>query len=255
MNMMKKYLITLLLIISCFGLQAQTDNGLIYIEYKPIWQMLPVPDNLYYDIDLDGVNDFKVVPQCDMFGRLAGQIRLTSSSRSLVSRLTESVILTDTTLDWYFQAGPNVVMENPHTYDLGYRIEVEEGMCYGWVKMYVLHAPNWDTVYVKMEKSCFCSIPNYPLRYGQTSLTQDLEENESTAVASIYPNPATATVTIVGEGLRQIEITDMLGQRVATHQAEGPQAIIDISTLPTGIYFVGITDENGKRCVKKVIKE
>ena len=88
-------------------------------------------------------------------------------------------------------------------------------------------------------------MPSYDV--NEFGLTQEF--------CKIFPNPATGFITIVGDGLKQVEVLDMLGQRVATHQAEGPQATIDISALPTGIYFVGITDENGKRCVRKVVKE
>ena len=30
---------------------------------------------------------------------------------------------------------------------------------------------------------------------------------------------------------------------------------IDIANLPTGIYFVNITDSEGRKCVRKVVKE
>ncbi len=103
-------------------------------------------------------------------------------------------------------------------------------------------------LFYRFEITSYVETPNPSYSIEEHDLPEE-------SFATIHPNPATATVTIVGENLRQIEITDMLGQRVATHQAEGPQATIDISALPTGIYFVGITDENGKRCVRKVVKE
>ena len=105
-----------------------------------------------------------------------------------------------------------------------------------------------NSFFYRFEITSYVETPNPSYSIEEHDLPEE-------SFATIHPNPATATVTIVGENLRQIEITDMLGQRVATHQAEGPQATIDISTLPTGIYFVGITDENGKRCVRKVVKE
>ena len=105
-----------------------------------------------------------------------------------------------------------------------------------------------NSFFYRFEITSYVETPNPSYSIEEHDLPEE-------SFATIHPNPATATVTIVGEGLRQIEITDMLGQRVATHQAEGPQATIDISALPTGIYFVGITDENGKRCVRKVVKE
>ena len=161
---------------------------------------------------------------------------------------------------WYLHNGPIYPDYTDVHHYICVRREVEEGYCYGWIDSNILLVVG-DDVFTEYEfdvtvlRMAYCTIPNFPLRVGQTDFDWNTDETESKAFATIYPNPATATVTIVGENLRQIEITDMLGQRVATHQAEGPQATIDISTLPTGIYFVGITDENGKRCVRKVVKE
>ena len=161
---------------------------------------------------------------------------------------------------WYLHNGPIYPDYTDVHHYICVRREVEEGYCYGWIDSNILLVVG-DDVFTEYEfdvtvfRMAYCTIPNFPLRVGQTDFDWNTDETESKAFATIYPNPATAIVTIVGENLRQIEITDMLGQRVATHQAEGPQATIDISALPTGIYFVGITDENGKRCVRKVVKE
>lgn len=140
------------------------------------------------------------------------------------------------------------------------RHEVDEGYCYGWIE-YTVHfygnAPDYGAAHVDliMHQMAYCTIPNYPLRVGQTGFDWSIGEMGSDSFATIHPNPANATITVIGERLRQIEATNMLGQRVATHQIDGTQATIDISALPAGIYIVGITDENGKRCVQKVMKE
>ena len=102
----------------------------------------------------------------------------------------------------------------------------------------------------------YCTIPNYPLCVGQTDFTAwDVEENESTSFATLYPNPTTGHVTINGKDLKQAEVLNTLGQRVATAQGEGEQMTVDISALPTGVYFVNITDKDGRKCVRKVVKE
>ena len=71
----------------------------------------------------------------------------------------------------------------------------------------------------------------------------------------IYPNPTRGLIIVEAEGLRQIEVLNTLGQRVATATSEGETLHIDISQLPAGIYFVNITDSEGRKCVRKVVKE
>lgn len=101
----------------------------------------------------------------------------------------------------------------------------------------------------------FCTIPNYPLCVGQTDFTWDVEGNEAKAFADVYPNPTTGVVTVAGTNLKQAEVLNILGQRVATVQGQGETLQIDIANLPAGIYFVNITDEEERKCVRKVVKE
>ena len=51
------------------------------------------------------------------------------------------------------------------------------------------------------------------------------------------------------------EIIYILGQQVLSVQGNGNELRIDMATLPTGIYFVTVTDEEGRKCVRKVVKE
>lgn len=140
------------------------------------------------------------------------------------------------------------------------RREVEDGYCYGWIDSNILLVVG-DDVFSEYEfdvtifRMAYCTIPNYPLRVGQTSITENVNESNATAFASLHPNPTTGLVTIMGKDLKQAEVFNTLGQRVATVKGEGEQLTVDISNLPAGVYFVNITDSEGRKCVKKVVKE
>ena len=92
------------------------------------------------------------------------------------------------------------------------------------------------------------------LTYTPEPVYMDTEGKESLA-CTLYPNPATGFVTITGTNLKQAQIINTLGQCVATAKGEGEQLSVDISDLPAGVYFVNITDSEGRKCVKKVVKE
>ena len=72
---------------------------------------------------------------------------------------------------------------------------------------------------------------------------------------NLTPNPTTGMVTITGENLRQAEVVNMLGQQVLSTQGEGNTLRIDMATLPVGVYFVTVTDTEGRKCVRKVVRE
>ena len=87
--------------------------------------------------------------------------------------------------------------------------------------------------------------PNYDVK----------EQNISMASATIHPNPTAGQFTVTGKDLRQAEVFNTLGQRILTVKGEGETLSLDLNGQPAGIYFVSITDREGRTCVKKVVKE
>ena len=136
--------------------------------------------------------------------------------------------------------------------------------CYGW-----LNTDHWwDTITesyysyqtifkiplnVQILDFAYCTIPNYPLKFGQKSVTELGENNE--LLTDIHPNPSDGLVTILGNNLKAAEVYNALGQWVATATGQGEQLTLSLEGLPTGIYFINVTDTEGRKCVKKVVKK
>ena len=77
--------------------------------------------------------------------------------------------------------------------------------------------------------------------------------NEYLTRNSIYPNPAKESIRIVGTDIQQVEIFNVMGQRVLDIGEN--QETIDISHLQNGIYFVHIKTTEGEKTVKLVIEK
>ena len=90
---------------------------------------------------------------------------------------------------------------------------------------------------------------------NSNSQSYTVESEASPIKLNIFPIPSNASIVVVGDNLKQIEVTNMLGQQVIKRQSDGAETTIEISNLPTGIYFIGVADENGKRGVQKIIKQ
>ena len=136
---------------------------------------------------------------------------------------------------------------------VAFRRELDNSYYYGWFLLKADWIGSGMTFHIL--ESAFCTIPNYPLMWGQTDLTGIEENGDSSAFAIVHPNPTTGIVTITGENLRQAEVINTLGQLVLSIQGKGNELHIDMTALPAGIYFVTITDEEGRKCVRKVVKE
>ncbi|MBX3257909.1 MAG: T9SS type A sorting domain-containing protein [Chitinophagaceae bacterium] len=69
----------------------------------------------------------------------------------------------------------------------------------------------------------------------------------SKANIHIYPNPAKDVIKITGlKGNETVHIMNITGQRLRTLKASGNTLPADIQQLPSGMYFIHITDTSGK---------
>ncbi len=72
----------------------------------------------------------------------------------------------------------------------------------------------------------------------------------------VYPNPTTSTITLKTETpLRQAWLTDLTGRKLMPLQPIGAQWQADLSQLPSGMYLIDVLTQEGRRGVKKVVRE
>jgi len=74
----------------------------------------------------------------------------------------------------------------------------------------------------------------------------------------LFPNPATNTVTIKGEGISYVEIYDIQGRKLLEQKAEGRTqkgdgVVINVSSFQAGVYLVKIYSENNQAFVKRLV--
>jgi len=291
---MKKVLLTFAFAFATFLVQAQ-EGEIIYTEFEPdtvahFTVNTGIPNlPLALDVNQDGESDFIFTPS--PMPNLMITTVLNSQS-SWWFRLPYAIYHPDNdALPIYgdtIQVGdtiPNIesswgfiyrfqynrygipyqqVCPDPDShYFISVRKEVNGGYCYGWIDCHIFISEDpvvngtyhGQEIYITIYRMAYCTIHNYPLRVGQTSFDWAVPENNVTHSVTVHPNPTNGTVTITGLNLRQAEVVNTLGQSVASVLGEGDQLSVDISNLPAGIYFVNVTDEEGRKCVSKVLKE
>ena len=77
----------------------------------------------------------------------------------------------------------------------------------------------------------------------------DVHENTADVV-SLYPNPVKDRLTIMVENFQSVEVFNVVGQQVLT----STEAIVDMSGLQQGIYFIRVAAD-GKSVVKRIVKQ
>lgn len=155
---------------------------------------------------------------------------------------------------WVTDVSEWVVRANDY---YAFRYKHNDGYLYGWFETFKKEVieNGLREVYWGVDRVAFCTIQDYPLVWGQTDLIVVEENGVTSAFTTIYPNPTTGQITILGENLQQAELFNMFGQQVLSVLGRGNELQIDISALLAGVYFVAITNEEGRKCVRKVVRE
>ena len=246
------------------------------------WYMIPWEHQLLnLDVDLDNFAD------CWIYGEIDApvayffniQTRDWENPASLLGwRIARLKFQNTDTIssfsNWYvgWSDRPPYLMDSP-AYDTtmmlryGLRNAIEDSVgnvtnYYGWIEVEGHWTHTWiefkggymDTLTACVTRLAYCTIPNYPLRWGQTSLNESIEETDA-AQATLHPNPTNGIVTITGENISRIEVLNIMGQTILKSHCGSDNATIDLSGQPAGMYLFNITDRKGARCTKKVVKK
>ena len=88
---------------------------------------------------------------------------------------------------------------------------------------------------------------------ASTSLLDITNITAETAVA-LYPNPAHDRVVVAAEGIRSVQLINLMGQVLHTTRATSSTVALDLQHVPAGVYFVRVETANG-RVVKKLVRK
>lgn len=270
---MKKTVLITSLVLMAFFSHAQ-EGGIVYTKYDCDTLLGGDFVSLRFDVDFDGQSDFRII-RIDgattehVFGFEIAEEWWNYSDTTLLATpwgqeqglghdtiqmgdtIANCVMWREDIDESLYEPYIPMPLNGVRLY-LGTRKKIGNSFIYGWVDLKMFFS---NSLYIHLYGTAFCTIPDYPLRAGQTSLDWDVEENETAFFASICPNPTTGLITITGKDLRTAEVFNMIGQHVAIAQGAGEILQVDIANLPEGIYFLNITDEEGRKCVKKVMKK
>jgi hypothetical protein len=59
---------------------------------------------------------------------------------------------------------------------------------------------------------------------------------------------------VLGKGIKQVSVLNLLGQMVNTYSVNGDELEINLENQPSGVYFIQIMSGE-KQTVKQIIKE
>lgn len=95
-----------------------------------------------------------------------------------------------------------------------------------------------------------------PVASFTTNNTEGIDEVTDGSAVSLYPNPATSTVTVdlTTMGLAEVSVIDMNGRESGKWQAVEGSLTIDVSQMAKGAYFVRVTGDQATVVRKLIVK-
>ena len=82
------------------------------------------------------------------------------------------------------------------------------------------------------------------------------EENNTDESLTVYPNPVADRLAVNGAVMRQVELVNIMGQRVLVVAVDHAETVeLSMASLPSGVYLLRVLMDSGSTVVKKVVKE
>ena len=91
---------------------------------------------------------------------------------------------------------------------------------------------------------------NLPNASFVVMLEEPLSVNENVTSVTLFPNPASESVTLKGENLGMVRVFNVMGQKVEEFEANGNELRINTTSYENGVYFV----KAGEQTLKVVVR-
>ena len=228
---------------------SQEDGTIIYTDFEPDSVIYPV-DIEYIDINYDNEWDVKFIREIyGGFGVL--ECKDYWGVRHLAYNFNDSL---SSIKKWSTYVE---LLTYGNDYHIALLHKVGAECYYGWMKLYVeRHDASWHDPSVTITEMAYCTIPNYPLRFGQKSLTDDevAEIDGFNRQYELYPNPADDRLVLKladEHKCENVAIYSIDGRMLKSQDSDFEN--IDVSALTIGVYFVRIRLQEGSVFTEKIV--
>ena len=232
------------------------EAPIIYTDYEPDTCKFITSSHesdFMFDIDLEGTVDM-TLSGYTQHGAVLVNIAMSNGFQLCCSN--ENTILNADSINWWQSDDlSNGFPLDSYRKRFGFRKTVGEHYFYGWMEVY------WDGIFVPegkmiyLDRMAFCTIPDYPFRWGQTTIPEGVEEETIENDFSVYPNPANGFLFVQtrhGTSLpdQTYRITNIMGQTLLSGSITAETQQINIESLPASLYFITFAGETRKFVVK-----
>ena len=263
---MKKQLTVLAVLFGAIlGLKAQ-QNGIIYTDFEPdsLVELKEIDFNpdaqMTIDFDADGNSDLRIYSRATSGGRWFYIMSYSNEWEIHEYQIEDPLIPMNEHGEWhtgitwlpYFYQGQDTINDK-----FAVRHQVGDSYYYGWFRAYLL-MNGTSNPWVALDKMAYCTLPDYPITWGQTNIPEGIEENGpsiGSGALVVYPNPANDVLFVETRLIASLpdqtyRITNMMGQTLLQGTITEEIQQINIGNLPAGLYFLSLSGQTVKFVVR-----
>ncbi|MCF8359062.1 MAG: T9SS type A sorting domain-containing protein [Prolixibacteraceae bacterium] len=237
-----------------FTQNITNENAIFYYDFVPDSQLVSPVDTLKIDINQDRVLDiaFYLVQTSGGDYCYVRSINKNCEFSFFPSEYCSDSLTCDS-LKWRIADLPWIEYYSGNK--LALRFTINNNFYYGWLKGYQLYDSNNSKAFY-IDKYAFCTIPDYPLLWGQTTLT-GIEEPGLVKTVRAFVNQPEKQITVEADKkIKQVKLVNMNGATVTTiKKVNTTSATLNTAGLPGGAYLVQVTLNNGNVQTVKVLLE
>jgi hypothetical protein len=256
---MKTKLITLsVLLLSAFALKAQ-QGEITYIDFDPdtlveLKDIDHYPDSkMNIDLDFDNIPDIKIYQYTTSTGCWFNIRSYEPEWEIHEYEVADTLgLMNDPELWWsgaifwlpYFYHDIDTMSDR-----FAVRHKVGDSYYYGWLRIYITSCPPSLYPWAALDRMAYCTVPDYPLVWGQTELV-GIDETVKNDF-SVYPNPANGVLFVEAVHAPSLpdqtyRITNIMGQTLLQGSINAEIQQINIASLPAGLYFLSVGNTTQK---------
>ena len=229
---------------------SQENGTIIYTDFEPDSIISPIKWDSSggnpIDINFDGEDDF-VFETTFSSSNLHKQLRVYTNWKLATTSANNPRPISEYS-NWKNILDMLGIYGNFYYIALRHYIE-DVGFCYGWIR-YEYYGDK-----IVINDMAYCTIPNYPLKFGQKSLTEDVAEIDGfNRQYELYPNPADDRLVLKladEHKCENVSVYSIDGRMLKSQDSDFEN--IDVSALTRGVYFVRIRLQEGSVFTEKIV--
>lgn len=240
--------------INSFSQDSKSETGIIFHDYQPnIVLKNAYSDTLIIDINHDNINDVMFYLGENSTGNWSKVKTINPQCQFSEVQYYPSDSLKSSSLSWL--SGDFFVLgfeEFNFGIKMGIKISSNGLNYYGWIKV---SNPIIDRIRVVIiDKYAFCTIPNYPLLWGQTEIT-GVEILKNKDKIKVFTNEQGNSISVQADELiKNIKLLNLFGVEVKNLNPKQTKNVnIDTLGIPGGAYLVQVTLISNKVYTEKIV--